>query len=139
MRTALFSAKFEQLEAIREFVGQAARDAGMDDAEVYAVEVSVDEACTNIIEHAYKGVKGGDIECVCDNSGEQLTIILRDHGRPFDPATIPAPNLTAELKDRRVGGLGVFLMRRLMDEIRFEAFQDSGNVLTMIKRRSATR
>lgn len=135
MRTALFPAKFDQLEAIRDFVAQAAKDAGLNDSEVYAVEVSVDEACTNVIEHAYKGIKDGDIECICDANARSLTVIIRDHGKPFDPAAVPAPDFHTELKDRRVGGLGVYLMRRFMDEIRYETIRGSGNVLTMVKQR----
>lgn len=138
MRTALFPAKFDQLEAIRNFVGQAAMDAGLTDSDVYAVEVSVDEACTNIIEHAYRGVKEGEIECLCDANPDRLKIILRDHGKPFDPATVPVPDFHADLKDRRIGGLGVYLMRHLMDEIRYETIRGSGNVLTMVKQRSSS-
>jgi anti-sigma regulatory factor (Ser/Thr protein kinase) len=139
MRTVIFPAKSEQLDAIREFVGQAARDADMDDAEVYAVQLSVDEACSNIIEYAYHQDKEGDIECTCDPHNDSLTIVLRDHGLPFDSSLVPSPDLSSDLKERRVGGLGVFLMHQLMDEIRFEPLGESGNVLTMIKRRRKVR
>jgi serine/threonine-protein kinase RsbW len=139
MRTSIFPAKFDQLEAIREFAGQAARDMGMDDSDTYTVELAVDEACTNIIEHAYRGTKGGDIECTCDAGEDNLTIILRDHGTPFDPTSLPTPDLAAKLEHRKVGGLGVYLIRKLMDEVRFEPLAESGNVLTMVKRRKQAR
>ena len=135
MRTALFPALLQQLDAIREFVSQAARDAGMDESEVYAVALGVDEACTNIIEHAYEGIEGGDIEITCSSTGPTLTIIIRDHGKTFDSSTLPTPDLDADLDSRPVGGLGVFLMKNLMDEVHFESLGESGNVLTMIKRR----
>jgi sigma-B regulation protein RsbU (phosphoserine phosphatase) len=134
MRTAIFPAKYDQLDAIREFAAQAARDAGMDDSAIYAVQLSMDEACTNVIEHAYEGVDGGEIECTCDSDNKNLTIIIHDHGKSFDPSTIALPNLDSDLDSRPVGGLGVFLMKKLMDEVRFEAMGESGNVLTMIKR-----
>ncbi len=134
MRTTIFPAKFDQLEAIRKFAGQAARDMGMDDSETYMIELAVDEACTNIIEHAYRGINGGEIECTCDAQTDGLTIILRDHGKPFNPGSVPDPELDAELKDRKVGGLGVYIIRKLMDEVRFEQLGASGNVLTLIKR-----
>jgi serine/threonine-protein kinase RsbW len=79
MRTEIFAAKFDQLDAIRGFAAQAARDAGMDDSGVYAVELSMDEACTNIIEHAYEGLEGGEIECTCNADAKKLTIIIHDH------------------------------------------------------------
>jgi sigma-B regulation protein RsbU (phosphoserine phosphatase) len=134
MRTAIFPAKFEQLDAIREFASQAARDAGMDDSAIYAVELSMDEACTNVIEHAYEGMEAGVIECTCDSDENNLTIIIHDHGKSFDPASIALPNLDADLDSRPIGGLGVFLMKKLMDEVRFEPLGVAGNVLTMVKR-----
>ena len=135
MRTAIFPAKYDQLEAIRKFAGQAAKDLGMDESDTYSVELAVDEACTNIIEHAYRGIHDGEIECTCDARDDDLTIILRDHGRPFDVASVPEPDLKADLEDRKVGGLGVFLIHKLMDDVRFEPLGKSGNVLTMVKRR----
>ncbi len=135
MRTALFSAKFSQLDAIRDFAGQAARDAGMDDSEVYEVELAVDEACTNVIEHAYGRDKKGEIECTCDARENGLTIVIRDHGKPFDPSRVHEPDLTADIHHRRIGGLGVYLMRHFMDEVRFESLGPSGNVLTMVRHR----
>ncbi len=134
MRTAIFPAKFDQLDTIRGFASQAARDAGMDDSETYAVELAVDEACTNIIEHAYQGENRGEIECTCESNDACLTVVLRDHGKPFDPSTVRAPDLDANIDDRAVGGLGVFLMKQLMDEVLFEPLGESGNVLTMVKR-----
>ena len=135
MRTAIFPASFDQLDTIRGFASQAARDAGMDDSEIYAVELAIDEACTNIIEHAYQGENRGDIECTCDCDDNCLTMILRDHGKPFDPSTVTAPDLDADIDDRPVGGLGIYLMKQLMDEVHFEPLGESGNILTLVKRR----
>jgi len=107
----------------------------MDDSEIYAVELAIDEACTNIIEHAYQGENRGDIECTCDCNDNCLTMVLHDHGKPFDPSTVTAPDLDADIDDRPVGGLGIFLMKQLMDEVHFEPLGESGNILTLIKRR----
>jgi len=134
MRTEIFSANLEQLEAIREFAARAAKDAGMDDSAVYAVELCMDEACSNVIEHAYEGKNGGEIECTCDADDKNLTIIIHDHGKSFDPESIALPNLDADLDSRPVGGLGIFLMKKLMDEVHFEPQGEAGNVLTLIKR-----
>lgn len=134
MRTAIFPATFERLNAIRLFAGQAARDAGLEGSEIDAVELAVDEACSNIIEHAYRGMHGGDIECTCDLGQDSLTIALRDHGRSFDASSLPSPDLTSDIAHRKLGGLGVYLIRTLMDEVRFEPLGKSGNVLTMTKR-----
>ncbi len=137
MRTAIFPARFDQLDAIRSFAAQAARDAGMDDSQIYAVELAMDEACTNIIEHAYKGKDGEDIECTCDTDKATLTIVIRDHGKPFDPSSVSEPDLESDLETRQIGGLGIYLIKNLMDEVKFEPMGESGNVLTMVKRHKA--
>lgn len=134
MRTSIYPAKYENLDAMREFVGQAARDSGMDEDEVYQVILAVDEACSNIIQHAYCETVEGNIEITCNITPEGLKVILRDHGKPFDPSKIPAPNLCPDVKKRPVGGMGLHIMRNLMDEIVFESLGESGNVLTMFKR-----
>jgi len=105
----------------------------MDDSEVYAVELAVDEACSNIIEHAYGVDNGGEIECTCEAEDDRLTVILRDHGEPFDPATVTRPDLSSGIEKRPLGGLGVYLMRQLMEDVRFEARGEAGNLLTMVK------
>ena len=133
MRTAIFPARYKNLDDMRQFAAQAARDAGMDDTEVCAVELAVDEACSNIIEHAYGLDKGGEIECTCTAANDCLTVILRDHGKPFNLSSVTEPDLSSGLEKRSLGGLGVHLMRQLMDEVRFEALGEAGNLLTMVK------
>jgi len=133
MRTAIFPARYKNLDDMRQFAAQAAKDAGMDDTEVHAVELAVDEACSNIIEHNYGLDKRGEIECTCTAANDCLTVILRDHGKPFDPSGVAEPDLVSEIEQRPLGGLGVYLMRQLMDEVRFEALGEAGNLLTMVK------
>jgi anti-sigma regulatory factor (Ser/Thr protein kinase) len=135
MQSVQFSAKFEYLDEIREFVGDIARAGGFGAKDVYNIQLAADEAASNIIEHAYEGVSNGVLELSCDVRGDTLTIILVDHGESFDPSEIPLPDLKADLSERKIGGLGIFLMRKLMDEVRYESRSNSSNVLTMIKRK----
>ena len=95
---------------------------------------AIDEAVANIIEHAYEGVSNGLLEISCGVRNGAITIIMVDHGESFDPAAIPMPDLKADLSERKIGGLGIFLMRKLMDEVHYEA-RSTGNFLTMIKRK----
>jgi serine/threonine-protein kinase RsbW len=134
-QTSTFPGRFDSLTVIGEFVRRAAKEAGLDPRAAYAVQVAVDEACTNIIEHAYGGEGRGEVECTCRIEDECLTVILRDHGQPFDPDSVAEPDVGAPLEDRSRSGLGVYLMRRLMDEVSFELSPDSGNILTMVKRK----
>ena len=137
-QTLTFPGRFDSLASISEFVARAAEEAGLDECATYEVQMAVDEACSNIIEHAYDGEGRGDIECACHIDEDKLSIILRDHGIPFDPTSVLEPDLDAPLKKRKAGGLGMHFMRQLMDEMRFERSPDSGNVLTMVKHKEPT-
>ncbi len=137
-KTKTFPGQFDSLAKIGEFVTRAAGCVGLSEEAVYAVEMAVDEACTNIIEHAYGGEGRGDIECTCQINSNKLTVTLQDRGRPFDPSSVPEPDVNAALEDRQEGGLGLYLIHRLMDEVHFEFTPDSGNVLTMVKRKETT-
>jgi len=136
-QTLTFPGRFDSLAAISEFVARAAEAAGLDARAVYQVELAVDEACSNIVEHAYGGEGHGDIEVTCRINSDGLTVTLRDYGRPFDPTGVALPDLHASLEDRDLGGLGLYFMRQLMDEVHFEFTPDSGNLLTMVKRKQA--
>jgi anti-sigma regulatory factor (Ser/Thr protein kinase) len=135
MQSVQFSAKFEFLDEIREFVGDIARAGGFGDKDVYNIQLAADEAASNIIEHAYEGVNNGVLELSCGVKGNVITIILVDHGESFDPSEIPLPDLKADLSERKIGGLGIFLMRKLMDEVHYEVKPNNSNVLTMTKRK----
>jgi anti-sigma regulatory factor (Ser/Thr protein kinase) len=138
LQTLTFPGRFEGLAAISEFVTRAAMDAGLDARAIYAVQLAVDEACSNIIEHAYGGEGRGNIECTCRVNDVGLTIILRDRGRSFDPDLVSEPNECPELEDDDCtgGGLGLYFMRQLMDAVDFTFTPGSGNQLTMVKRRT---
>ncbi len=129
--------RFEHLAQIAEFVTRAARDAGLSDDDVFHVEMAVDEACSNVIEHAYAD-RSGDIELTCLSSERgRLEIIIHDRGRPFDPDAVPQPKRgeAVNIDAMQEGGLGLYFMRKLMDDVRFEFTPGDGNRLYMTKRR----
>lgn len=136
MKTVQFAAKFEYLDEIREFVGAIARAGGFSDKDVYNIQLATDEAASNIIEHAYEKTSDGVLELSCGMRDDLITIVLVDHGESFDPSEIPLPDLKADLSNRKIGGLGIFLMRKLMDEVHYEVKpNNNSNVLTMTKRK----
>lgn len=137
-QTITLPGRFKHLPKIGEFVIRAAEAAGLRPSAVDAVEMAVDEAFTNIIEHAYGGETNSKIECTCLIQSDGLTIVLHDYGRPFDPHSIPDPDIHASLEERRERGLGLYLIRQLMDEVHFEFTPHSGNTLTMVKRKETT-
>jgi serine/threonine-protein kinase RsbW len=139
IHTTKFPARFESLESIGELTVQAAKEAGFDENAIYEVQLAVDEAATNIIEHAYGGEGRGDILISYEVAPETLLFRLHDHGKPFDPKLVKNPQMHLKLEELTPRGLGVFWMRKLMDEVRFEFSSDGGNTLTMIKKRPPER
>jgi serine/threonine-protein kinase RsbW len=135
MPNLTFPARFEFLDQIREFVAQVAREGGFNEKEIYSLQLAADEAATNIIEHAYEGVEDADFEVGCDMEDETFVITMRDNGKPFNPSNVRLPNLKADLSERKIGGLGVYLMRKLMDDVHYISNPRTGNLLTMTKRR----
>ena len=125
-------ARGEQLEVISDFVTAAARRAGFGERAIYHIQAAVDEACANIIYHAYEFEGQGRIAVHCEIAGGDFIVTLADWGRPFDPTSLPTPDVHAPLDDRKEGGLGRFLMQQLMDDVRHE-FNHQSNVLTMVK------
>lgn len=132
--TETFEAHYANLVSIGRLITQVAEMAGFDEQGSYSIQLAVDEACSNIIEHAYGGEGDGKIECACQIDDGTLTVTLRDWGSPFDPTSVEEPDLEADLEECRIGGLGLHLIYQLMDEVRFE-FTDAGNALTIVKRR----
>jgi len=128
--------RFEYLAQIADFIEVVARDAGWTDDETYRMQMAVDEACSNIIEHAYGPDGQGDIRlsCCIEDKGD-LIISIHDNGKPFDPTEVPEPPIGDDLENLREGGLGLYFMRKLMDEVTFHFDERVGNVLTMVKRR----
>ncbi|NDJ52282.1 MAG: anti-sigma factor antagonist [Chloroflexi bacterium] len=125
--------QFRSIPTIIQFVSDAARAAGLDEKSVSHVQLAVDEACTNIIEHAYGGEDNGDIEVCCTIDYGHCQIEIVDYGESFDPDAVPEPVPSNDISEIEPGGLGLHLMRRLMDEVTF-SFDDSGNTVTMVKK-----
>jgi serine/threonine-protein kinase RsbW len=130
--TRSFPGSFENLARIGNFVREIAKDAGFEKFAIYSIELAVDEACSNIIEHAYQGEGKGSIRCTCSASEATLTIILMDRGQSFDPSNISQPNLSQDINEREAHGLGLYFIRQWMDEVSF-ATNGPENVLTMVK------
>ncbi|MCZ2126671.1 MAG: ATP-binding protein [Anaerolineales bacterium] len=129
-----FPARFESLDKIRNVVATIARSGGFSEKAIYSLQLAADEAATNIIEHAYGGASGAFLSVTCDLKKDEITITMRDTGKAFDFDSVKTPNVKAKLSKRPIGGLGVYLIRQLMDTVRYESF-NSGNVLTMTKRK----
>ena len=135
MKKLIVPASFASLEKIRDYFSRAAGKAALDEEAVYEVQLAVDEAASNIIDHAYEGECESEIECVYELLKDGLKLNLHDHGKPFDPDKVELPDIISDPTRRKKGGLGLYFMRQMMDEVYFSFSGDGGNDLTMIKRR----
>jgi serine/threonine-protein kinase RsbW len=133
MVTKDFPANFKSLAPISDFIVELAEDAGFSSNDVYAIQTAVDEACANIIDHAYGAEDIGNIEINVNKIRNGIQIVLHDEGEPFDPMDVPDPDINSPLEIRRERGLGIFFMRRLMDKVIFEFSSKKGNTLTLVK------
>lgn len=134
MSTRKFLARFEKLDEVREYVGQKARAAGFSDKTVYAAQLAADEAASNIIEHAYAGRPDRTFRLRCECNHDRLVMTFFDQGKSFDFTKVDKPDVSADLSKRKIGGLGIYLMHKLMDEVDYKV-TPSGNFLTLIKRK----
>ena len=128
--------RYKSVRRATQFVVEAATEAGLVERAIFHCQMAVDEACTNIIEHAYGGEDKGDIHITTHSEGDTFTITLIDHGAPFDPDSVPPPRIDPDLTKLEPGGLGLHLMRKLMDSVSF-SFAEEENKLVMVKRRPA--
>jgi serine/threonine-protein kinase RsbW len=128
--------RMSDLPEILAFVETACEQSGVHPTLFFDLQLAVEEACTNVIEHAYSG-KGGDLAITFETRGRDVVITLRDHGRPFAPQEVVAPDMSLPLTKRRIGGLGMHLMFQLMDEVQFD-FAEGANTLVMVKRNAVS-
>ena len=132
----VFPGRLTSLPQISDFISETAERADFGNKAIYQMQLAVDEACTNIIEHGYGGDDRGDIDCSVSIGQQEITIVLRDRGKPFNMDKVPQPKLNVPLEELQPRGVGVFLMQQMMDEIKYERTNDAENVLTMVKRKS---
>ena len=107
----------DEIPHARDFVSVIARQAGMDEQAIQHCQLAVDEACTNIIEHAYQSNRERSIEIKCTYTPFVFTIIITDDGPAFNPLLRTDPDPRTELHERGEGGWGVYFIKQLMDEV----------------------
>jgi serine/threonine-protein kinase RsbW len=131
------AARLDSLARLREYVMRAARD--LDRATAYRLRLAVDEIATNAIVHGCADTgQEGILRIRADSDEKAVRIILEDSGRPYDPReTLPPDDLARPLEERQVGGLGVFLALRGVDEFRYERVGAWNRNVFIVKRKTA--
>ena len=122
------------LEIIGDFIAKTMKALGAkDEKDIFEVQLAVDEACTNIMEHAYSGKTGKiTIQCRLSPNKKEFTVKLIDQGKPFDPNIVLPPDTEVTLDQRKRGGYGIYFMKQLMQTVKY-AFTEKGNELTITK------
>jgi len=124
----------ENLALIREFVTTVGRQAQFEEAEILNLELAVDEACANVIEHAYGHDITKEVVVRAKFDEESLQISVIDEGLGFDPNKTPQDSVEQLIHDRKSGGLGIRLIKKLMDEVSYEIMPGQKNELHMTKK-----
>ncbi len=125
--------KTENLSIIRDFISASAQEAGMKSDAVENIILAVDEACTNIIRHAYKSVPDGELIIKTKSTLSRFEVSITDYGKSFEPEMIPEPDLQKYYRQRRVGGLGMYLMKTLMDDVKYVSIPGKYNEVLLSK------
>jgi serine/threonine-protein kinase RsbW len=123
----------DHLLEVREFVSEAARQFGFSEEDVANIVLAVDEACTNIIKHAYQYAPDKEIDIAIVRNNGTFEVKIKDSGRSFDPELLTAPDLRRNLSHHRRGGLGVYLMKKLMDKVEYNFAAGDKNEVSLVK------
>lgn len=128
-------ASTQNLSTIREFVSKHAEEHGFSSQKVADIQLAVDEAYTNIIKHAYKNDSSKKVLINLEFDDEKMIVTLTDNGIGFDIEKYKRPDLKKQIERKKRGGMGVYLIRRLMDEVTYNV-KSQKNILRMCKNRN---
>ena len=126
--------KIEESAKLPSFINEIGKHAKLDEASNGAINLAVEEAVVNSIMYAYPEGKYGEVKLTAtvDSKEKTITFVLSDHGIEFNPLAAPEADTTLGVEEREIGGLGIFLVKQLMDKIEYKRNGDE-NVLTMTK------
>jgi serine/threonine-protein kinase RsbW len=122
-------AKLENLQRFMNSVSDCAKKEGFDQKRIGEIELALEEILVNIFNYAYPK-SSGDVEVNCKLETGRLIIEIIDSGIPFDVTSLTDPDLTADVGERKIGGLGIFLVKKMVDEVKYRRGKDR-NILTL--------
>jgi len=123
----------EKIPEISALLGEEMQTFGFGSEIILDIQLAVEEAITNVINHGYKKT-GGEIIISSKISPERIEVQIMDTAPQFNPLSVPEPDLDSTIDDRNVGGLGIFLIRQVMDEVSYR-YEDGKNILSLTKKR----
>lgn len=132
IHTLSVEASTEHLSEVREFVATHAQNTGLKAKQIDEIQLAVDEAYTNIIKHAYKNSPKKKVNIEIGSDSSQVWITLIDEGNSFDPTTYSEPDIMQRIKQKKRGGMGVYLIKKLMDQVQYSS-KGQVNEIRMVK------
>ena len=123
----------DNLSLIRDLVSKVAAQVGLSSEEAGKIELAVDEACTNVIKHAYGSNSNEVLDIQIKIEKTKLTIVVSDKGKGFNPDKIKIPDLSESIRTGKRGGLGICLIKTLMDKVDFQMNPGTKNQVKMVK------
>lgn len=133
MNTLTITAKLDKLPELMDYVKNIGLSHHADAEQLMAIELAVEEIVVNIISYAYPENSPGTIELSYQfTDTAQLIICISDNGKPYNPITKAAPDINADIEQRSIGGLGIFLSKQMMDHVYYENKQQK-NIITLVK------
>lgn len=121
-----------RVSEVTSFVETTLTSLGADPSVTMPLVLSAEEAFVNIASYAYPGRTGGTVTVRCEVDQETARLILTDEGVPFNPLMHPVPDITEGIEDRRIGGLGILMIRRLSDDVQY-SYRGGKNILAITR------
>jgi anti-sigma regulatory factor (Ser/Thr protein kinase) len=115
------------------FIEAQMNSAGVDDRAMTKVLTAAEEIIVNIIHYAYPG-NPGDFVIEVDDQSDQIVLTFTDSGKPFDPLKKPDADTTLLAHEREIGGLGILMVKKLMDDVQYD-YREGKNILTIMKKK----
>ena len=131
--TLILKNQIDEVSRLSSFQKSFFEQLNLDKSQARQLRLAVEEAVVNVIEYAYPAGTEGNIEVCMMSDGQYLKVIITDSGMPFDPTAHEQVDTALTAEDRQIGGLGIHLIRELMDDIHYEHI-DGHNTLTLIKK-----
>ena len=124
--------RMEELEHVNQFVEEIGEELGLDMELQMNLNLVIEEMVVNVISYAYPEGKEADIELVAESDGKELTFVLSDQGKEFDPTLREAADMDVNPAERELGGMGIFIVKNIMNKVTYQRLEGK-NLLTMKK------
>ena len=128
-----FPSDSKYLHMVHELTRLLAETTGFETAEAEKIALAVDEATTNVVQHAYEGKAGHEIEVHFDPEGDSLDIVIFHEGKPLESIPVPAFDLDELVAEHKTGGLGLTIMRQMMDKVEHTKAGTGKNMCVMVR------